>query len=120
MSFKDLPCMRLQVDDQITSLRIYEARDFFARARGLLGSERLHPDEGLWIQPCTSVHTIGMSYPIDVVFLDKAARVVALRSAVRPQRIAYALGAGSVLELAAGAATLLGVAKGSQLQKVRL
>jgi uncharacterized membrane protein (UPF0127 family) len=120
MGFRHLPCARLQVDDQVTGLCVYDARRFFARARGLLGSEQLLQDEGLWIQPCASVHTIGMSYPIDVVFLDKTARVLALRSAVPPRRIACVFGADSVLELAAGAAALLRVAAGSRLHKVCL
>jgi uncharacterized membrane protein (UPF0127 family) len=40
------------------------------RLRGLLGRPRLQAGEGLLIDPCPSVHTIGMGYPLDLVFLD--------------------------------------------------
>ncbi len=52
------------------------ATRFTARARGLLGGPPLELDEALLIAPCSSIHTFGMRYPIDVVFLDRNARVV--------------------------------------------
>ena len=48
----------------------------FARLRGLLGRRRLRSDEGLWVVPCQGVHTIGVLFPIDVVYLDEALRVI--------------------------------------------
>ena len=60
-------------------------------------------DSGLWIAPCEAVHTFGMKFPIDVVFLDRHNRVNGLRVSLRPRRIAVCLSAHSVLELPEGA-----------------
>lgn len=46
------------------------ARSFFSRAIGLLFKKKLSDKECLLITPCNSVHTIGMQYSIDVVFID--------------------------------------------------
>lgn len=73
-----------------------------SRRKGLLGRDRLAPGEGLWITPCEAVHTFGMRFPIDLVFLDRLRRVVKIRRDVRAGRIAVCLRAQSVLELRAG------------------
>jgi hypothetical protein len=72
------------------------------RRRGLLGRERLSPGEGLWIVPCESVHTFGMKFPIDIIYLDRAHRVKKIRSTVPAWRLSACLSAHSVLELASG------------------
>jgi uncharacterized protein len=72
------------------------------RRKGLLGRDGLEPGEGLWIKPCEAVHTFGMRFAIDLVYLDRAYRVRKVRSAVRPWRMSACLSAHSVLELPAG------------------
>jgi uncharacterized protein len=72
------------------------------RGKGLLGRDNLAPGEGLWIFPCEAVHTFGMRFPIDLVYLDRKRRVKKVRSDVRPWRVSGCLFARSVLELAAG------------------
>jgi len=74
-----------------------------ARSKGLLGRLGLGPGEGLWIVPCESVHTFGMKFPIDLVYLDRAHRIRKIRKRVVPWRISACFTAHSVLELAAGA-----------------
>jgi uncharacterized membrane protein (UPF0127 family) len=69
------------------------------RRKGLLGRKCLSPGEGLWIIPCEAVHTFGMQFPIDVVFLDRKNQVVKTRSNVRPGRLSACLSARSVVEL---------------------
>ena len=76
------------------------------RRKGLLGRKCLSPGEGLWIIPCEAVHTFGMQFPIDLVFLDRKNRVVKARSNVRPGRLSACLSAKSVVELPSG--TVLG------------
>lgn len=73
-----------------------------ARRKGLLGRDGLTAGEGLWIIPCESVHTFGMRFPIDLVYLDRKRRVKKIRSAVPPWRLSACLSAHSVIELAAG------------------
>ncbi len=75
------------------------------RAVGLLGTTSLNPGCGLLIFPTQAVHTFGMKYPIDVLFLDGKKRVVGLRAAVKPYRVTPIYWrAECVLELPAGTA----------------
>lgn len=74
------------------------------RNRGLLGRDSLRPTEGLLLTPCMAVHTVGMRFAIDVVFIDRDGHVVRVVSHVRPWRMTAALRAHAVIELAAGTA----------------
>jgi len=74
------------------------------RASRLLGLALLDRDAagpGLLIPRCRCVHTFGMRFPLDLVFLDDAARAVSIRRGVPPRRLAAARRARSVLELPA-------------------
>ena len=84
------------------------------RRTGLLGHERLDAGEGLWIVPCEAVHTFGMKFAIDVVFLNRQKKVLKIARDVRRGRIRLCLRAHSVLELASGTAGSL--APGDQLE----
>ncbi|MGY0505788.1 DUF192 domain-containing protein [Luteimonas sp. e5] len=76
-----------------------------SRMRGLLGRRPLHTEarEALWIHPCGSVHTFGMGYALDLVFLDRERRVCGWRERVRPGRFAACRKARHVIEFNAGA-----------------
>lgn len=83
------------------SLCVKRASRFFQRARGLLLT-KVFPKEydGLFIVPCNSVHTLGMRYRIDVVFIDKSLRVVQINRSVRPWKpLVLCRGAYGVIEL---------------------
>jgi uncharacterized membrane protein (UPF0127 family) len=70
-----------------------------------LGLAALSPDEagaGLLIPACASVHTCGMRFPLDLVFLDALERPLALRRGLPPRRLAWQAGAAAVLELPSG------------------
>jgi uncharacterized membrane protein (UPF0127 family) len=74
----------------------------WTRLRGLLGlrSGDFRNGSGLWIVPCHGVHTLGMGFPIDVVYLDRTMRVIHVQSDLRPWRFApVRTEAASVLEL---------------------
>jgi uncharacterized membrane protein (UPF0127 family) len=73
-----------------------------ARTRGLLGRRSLGKGEGLWIVPCEAVHTFGMRFAIDLVYIDRRNVVRKVRNSVPPGRLSGCLRAHSVLELAAG------------------
>jgi len=71
-----------------------------ARLRGLLGRLSLRSDEGLWIVPCQGVHTLGVLFPIDVIYLDEKLRVVKVVEHLGPFRVApLRMRSSSVLEL---------------------
>ncbi len=78
------------------------ADTYLSRLIGLLGRTRrwVRPGQGLWIVPSYGVHTIGMMFSIDLVFLDRTNHVVHIEEHVRPFRISkVVLKADSVLEL---------------------
>jgi len=82
---------------------IMVADTLLARMRGLLGRERLETGEGLLIRPCKGIHTFFMKFAIDVVFLDRENRIVALFRALPPNRMTPVFRkACAVLELPAG------------------
>jgi len=72
------------------------------RTKGLLGRKGLAPGEGMWIIPCEAVHTFGMQFPIDLVYLDRGLRIKKVRSSVPPWRLSACMSAHSILELPAG------------------
>ncbi len=86
------------------------------RNTGLLKHTGLAEGEGLWIVPCSGVHTIGMKFPIDVVFLSKKRKVLKIRSEMGKWRMALCFRAHSVLELPAGWCNRIGTSKGDQIE----
>jgi len=80
------------------------ANTYMGRLIGLLGKTRnwARQGRGLLIVPSHGVHTIGMLFPLDLVFLDTQNRVIHVEEHVRPFRISkVCLKASSVLELPA-------------------
>jgi uncharacterized protein len=75
------------------------AEDFRTRLRGLAWRERSQAGPGLLIPRCSSVHTFGMRFPLDVFFLDAEGRVLAVRRRVPPRRVVWHRGARNVLEI---------------------
>jgi uncharacterized membrane protein (UPF0127 family) len=81
------------------------ADSHWSRLRGLMAVEaRNFPQgRGLWINPCRGIHTCLMRFPIDVIYLDAAQKVVYLAENLRPWRLApLRLSAASVVELPPG------------------
>ena len=103
--------------DTIVGVRVVLADRWLARLRGLLGQPEPAAGEGLLLSPCSSVHMVGMRYPIDVAFLDREGRVLAVRQALRPGlHTAACRGARYTLELPAGTLALTGTVPGDRLQ----
>jgi uncharacterized membrane protein (UPF0127 family) len=86
----------------ILATRIKVAATSLERRQGLLKSERLQSGDGLWIAPCEAIHTIGMRWPIDVVFLDGGYRIRKIARELAPWRMAVCFTGSSVLELPVG------------------
>jgi len=91
------------------------AKTLGQRLKGLLGSAELKQDEGMLIEPCNSVHTFGMNYSLDVVYLDKHGTVIKCISQMPPRRLSLARKARYTLELAAGAIKEYRIKKGDIL-----
>lgn len=96
--------------------RVAVAESFGHRLRGLLAQPPLHTGQGLLLLNCNSVHTVGMSYAIDVAFLDANGRVIRSIAGLRPYR--FGLGgaqAAHTLELPAGRLSETGTVTGVRL-----
>jgi uncharacterized protein len=84
------------------SLGVRLADTPWGRLRGLLGRMRIRSDEGLWLIPSRGVHTIGLMFPIDLIYLDSELRVVHLVEHLGPFRLGpLRRQAATVLELPA-------------------
>lgn len=80
--------------------RARHATGLWERLVGLLGTDELGSDLGLVLEPCNSVHMFGMRYPIDVLFLDAAGRVLHIAEGLRPWRMTKVVrGARVAIEL---------------------
>ncbi|MFN8546269.1 MAG: DUF192 domain-containing protein [Candidatus Binatia bacterium] len=101
---------------RVVAERLRPARTHWRRLVGLLGTRALGEGEGLWLEPCRRVHTLGMRYAIDVVVLDATLAVLRTVEALAPGRFSPPVaGAASVLELPAGTVARLGLVAGARL-----
>jgi len=92
------------------------AQSVLRRMIGLLGRRSLASGEALILPGCRSIHTWFMQFPIDVIFVDRQWRVVAIRQALPPWRLSPIVWQGwAVVELAAGSLQQSRVAVGDRL-----
>jgi uncharacterized membrane protein (UPF0127 family) len=75
------------------------AGGFRSRLLGLAWLRRERAGAGLLIPACASVHTIGMRFRLDLVFLDERGRPLAIHRGVPPFRLVRCHGAAAVLEI---------------------
>lgn len=94
----------IAVSGRTTALRVEVTETAAERMRGLLGRIALDVDAGLLLRRCWAIHTFGMRMPIDVVFLGRDLRVLAIHRQVGRRRMLCRPGASAVLELASGGA----------------
>jgi uncharacterized membrane protein (UPF0127 family) len=77
------------------------ARGARARLLGLAHLSREEAGSGLLIPRCSSVHTVGMRFSLDLYFLDQDGEAIAVRRGVPPRRLAFCGRAEAVLEVPA-------------------
>lgn len=93
------------------------AGDVRSRTRGLIGHPPLESGQALMIPQSRWIHTFGMSFPIDVVYVDKKWCIVALTENLPPRRIDHpVLRAQAVIEMAPGEIRRLGLKLGDHLE----
>ncbi|HEY85684.1 MAG TPA: DUF192 domain-containing protein [Chloroflexi bacterium] len=79
------------------------ADTFFTRLKGLLGSPPLQEGEGLLLKGEKSIHTLFMTFPIDVIYLDHALEIIKITSDMRPWKLGpYVSQSTYILELPVG------------------
>ena len=88
---------------KIVADRLERPRSFAARSLGLIGRKTLGRGQGLWLERCWGVHTVGVRVRLDVLFLANDLRVVGFERAVRPGRLAVVNARSAhVIEMPAG------------------
>ena len=101
--------------DRVLAERAWEARSYSSRMKGLLGRKGLEAGEGLYIRPCSSIHSFFMKFRFDAAFVDGEGKVLHVIRAMKPWRISKIVsGAAGVVELPAG--MLEGTSIGDQLE----
>lgn len=111
--------MRAVNRDRGTELakRVETAGSFLTRLRGLRGRPALLAGEALWIVPCRGVHTRGMAFSIDVLYLDASLTILAMEENLPPGRFApVRWRARTVLELPAGTVERTGTRPGDRIE----
>jgi uncharacterized membrane protein (UPF0127 family) len=93
-------CVYNQSRECFLGLRVAAADTSFARLKGLIGRLHLRSDEGIWVVPSNGVHTLGVLFRLDLIYLDESQKVIEAieyfpRFRIAPLRIR----AASVLEL---------------------
>ncbi len=92
------------------------ADTFFLRLKGLLGRSGLPPGKGILIKPCRAVHTLGMSFSIDVAFVDNNNCICYLIEDMSPCKLSPAVkGSAYVIEGPAGTFKQSGTALGDEV-----
>jgi uncharacterized protein len=97
----ELPARRLRglPRRRVLGREVPVASGLRARLLGLSRLPRSAAGPGLLIPRCSSVHTFGMRFELDLVFLDRDRRALAVRRRVGPRRLAWCRGAQAVLEI---------------------
>ena len=94
--------VKIKFQDTLISSNIQVADTPLARIIGLMFRKRPASD-GLLLDPCNSVHTFFMRYPLDIVFLNKSNQIIKIIRELKPWRMTWIYWrAKKTLELPAG------------------
>src|ERR1700736_3041944 len=72
---------------RVLAWRVRRADGWVTRLVGFLPRHSIAPEEGLWVEGCGAINTLGMRSALDVVSLARSLRVVRVEENVRPQRL---------------------------------
>lgn len=97
--------------------RVILADTFLKRLKGLMFKPNLRERECLIINPCKMIHTFGMRFSLDIIFLSNSNIVLETIKDIRPNHISlYVLESTKVLELPAGTLKATNTVKGDLLK----
>ena len=85
-------------------LHVHVARRRAERRRGLARIDDLDPRHALQLEPCRAVHTFGMRFALDLIWLARDGALIRVDRAVPARRHRLCLRARSVVETRAGEA----------------
>ena len=105
----------------LLAARLEQTHSFFSRVLGLLGRQQLEEGCGMlfsstpWLR-LMWMHTFGMRFSIDIIFLDRDSRVLRINHSLQPWRVSSPVfGAWRALEIAGGSAERSGTRVGDQI-----
>ena len=104
-----------QRNHQVIATEVVAAFDSKTRRTGLLKHESLRDGSALVIAPTNAIHTFFMRFDIDVVFVQRDGKIVKVRHAMPPWRMAGALRGYAVVELPSGTCARTGTGVGDIL-----
>jgi uncharacterized protein len=100
----------------VVAEEVEHVRSTWARMKGLLGRDSLAEGHALLIEPCSSIHTFFMRFPIDVLFLSRDLRVLRALHRLQPWRATRVhFGSAMAVELPAGTLERAQVQRGDRL-----
>jgi uncharacterized membrane protein (UPF0127 family) len=83
---------------------VVEAATHTAKRRGLAKLDALPPDLAMHFPKCTAIHTFGMRFPLDLIWLARDGSLVRVDRDVAPKRMRTCRQAASVVETLSGEA----------------
>jgi uncharacterized membrane protein (UPF0127 family) len=93
-------CVFNRTREAFLGLRVAPADTVLLRLKGLLGRIAFKPHDGIWLIPSRGIHTIGMLFAVDLIYLDAANKVIHLVENLGPFRISpIRIRCASILEL---------------------
>lgn len=94
-------CLFNDTVGRVLATSVEAAFDSASRTRGLLGRERLGPETALVIAPSNAIHTFGMRFPIDALFVSRTGTVMKRVTGLKRRRVAAAWRGFAVIEFCA-------------------
>ncbi len=82
-----VPRLRNLTTGDVVATNVAYARSWWQRLSGLLHHSTISPDDGMWFDKCSAIHTVGMRFTIDAIFLDEERRVIGIRHSVPPNQV---------------------------------
>ena len=101
--------------DKKKLITLFSTENVFERTAGLLKFPPLNLNQGLLINKCNSIHTFGMKYSLDIVYLSRHLKVIKVVENIKPTRMSLCFGAKHTLEMLTGEVNRLGIKKGMTL-----
>lgn len=109
--------LQVQIRDKSIASEVVLGNTFYKRLAGLASRSEMTREQGLLLFPCKQVHTFGMSFPIDVVFLSKDNEIIHIETSMQKNHVGkYFKNAFSVLELCSGVTKEAGLSIGDRLE----
>jgi len=110
------PAQGYPLAGQVIFTQVSLANSVAKRLLGLLPKQGLSPQQGLWITPCNSIHSVGMRFEFDAAFVGQQGQVLHIIEAMRSFKLSSLVGgAVAVLEVPAHSLAANGVTLGSRL-----